>query len=114
MNEESIFAEAREIPTGPRRDAFVNQACDGDSEKQLRIVELLAEHEQPDSFLDQPAQDQLDSTMDPNDQPRTMAGQIGPYKLLHLLGEGGMGAVWLAQQQHPVKRKVAVKLINRD
>src|SRR5215208_6480054 len=34
---------------------------------------------------------------------------IGPYKLLQVIGEGGMGSVWLAEQQHPVRRKVALK-----
>ena len=39
--------------------------------------------------------------------PRT----IGPYRLLQLVGEGGMGEVWLAEQTHPVRRKVALKVI---
>jgi non-specific serine/threonine protein kinase/serine/threonine-protein kinase len=39
------------------------------------------------------------------------AGQIGPYRLLQLLGEGGMGEVWLAEQKKPVQRTVALKLI---
>ena len=39
------------------------------------------------------------------------AGQIGPYRLLRVLGEGGMGQVWLAEQKAPIQRTVALKLI---
>ena len=56
----------------------------------------------------------------PSDSDRTLstgapggasAGQIGPYRLLQLLGEGGMGEVWLAEQKTPIHRTVALKLI---
>lgn len=40
--------------------------------------------------------------------------QIGPYKLLHQIGEGGMGTVWLAEQERPVRRRVALKLIKNE
>src|ERR1700730_8353082 len=36
---------------------------------------------------------------------------IGPYHLLQLIGQGGMGEVWLAEQRQPVRRRVAIKLI---
>ena len=36
---------------------------------------------------------------------------IGPYQLLQMVGEGGMGEVWLAEQKHPVRRRVALKLV---
>ena len=39
------------------------------------------------------------------------AGQIGPYKLLSVLGEGGFAVVYLAEQERPVKRRVALKVI---
>ena len=43
---------------------------------------------------------------------RTTAGTlIGPYKLLELIGEGGLGVVYMAEQQEPVRRKVALKII---
>ena len=40
--------------------------------------------------------------------------QIGPYKLLQQIGEGGMGSVWMAEQEEPVRRRVALKLIRAD
>jgi len=43
--------------------------------------------------------------------PGSAAGQIGPYRLLQMLGEGGMGQVWLAEQKSPIHRRVALKLI---
>ena len=39
------------------------------------------------------------------------SGRIGPYKLIQLVGEGGMGEVWLAEQIEPVRRRVALKLV---
>jgi len=46
-------------------------------------------------------------------QPETHrpSRSIGPYRLLQLVGEGGMGEVWLAEQTHPVRRQVALKVI---
>src|SRR5262249_3567303 len=44
----------------------------------------------------------------------TAGSRLGPYKLLQLIGEGGMGAVWMAEQQEPVCRLVAVKVIRAD
>ena len=43
--------------------------------------------------------------------PEAPGQRVGPYKLLQLINEGGMGAVWLAEQQEPVRRKVALKVI---
>ena len=42
-----------------------------------------------------------------------LSTKIGPYKLLHVLGEGGFGIVYLAEQTHPVQRQVALKIIKR-
>jgi serine/threonine protein kinase len=43
--------------------------------------------------------------------PSAPGAVIGPYQLLQLIGEGGMGQVWLAEQKQPVHRRVALKLI---
>ena len=45
------------------------------------------------------------------DSSAVIGGEIGPYKLLSELGEGGFGIVYLAEQKHPVKRQVALKVI---
>lgn len=48
----------------------------------------------------------------PSNQPSNQPSQrIGPYKLLQQIGEGGMGTVWMAQQDAPVRRRVAIKVI---
>ncbi len=75
-----------------------------------QVDALLGKHAQAGSFLESPAPGPV-ATADPppgGERPGTV---IGPYKLLEQIGEGGMGAVWMAQQTEPVKRLVAVKLI---
>src|SRR5271156_2457543 len=57
------------------------------------------------------AQDPSDRTQSADGPGRAAAAQIGPYRLLQLLGEGGMGEVWLAEQKSPIRRTVALKLI---
>jgi len=47
----------------------------------------------------------------PRPETRHPSRMIGPYRLLQLVGEGGMGEVWLAEQTHPVRRQVALKVI---
>ena len=70
---------------------------------------LLKAHENPGSFLQIPAAAELASLGPPlPDDPSTV---IGPYTLLQPIGEGGMGVVYLAEQQQPVQRRVALKVI---
>jgi serine/threonine protein kinase/tetratricopeptide (TPR) repeat protein len=121
MNEESLFHEALAKPAGERA-AFLDAACGGDAELRRRVEVLLQAHEQPGSFLAEPAA-ALEATAEsglPNEagNERSDAAQtersgtvIGPYKLLQEIGEGGMGTVWMAEQTQPVHRKVALKII---
>ena len=104
----SIFLNAAERPAGPERDAYLAAACGPDAALRREVDELLAHHDRAGSFLKTPT---LAPTID-NPAPAAAAGAtIGPYKLVEPIGEGGMGQVWLAQQQEPVRRLVALKVV---
>src|SRR5262249_55195433 len=116
---ETILAEAVEIDSPAERQAFVEMACAGDARLKQRVEHLIAHHFQAGSFLDSPVADLgatqkfTSSTEDAwlaesitIEIPGTV---IGPYKLLEQIGEGGMGLVFVAEQQYPVKRRVALK-----
>jgi serine/threonine protein kinase len=107
---EAIFHAARDIPDPDRRREYIREACGGDESRIAHVEALLAAAEVPDSLLDQPAPATPVATFEvpTTERPGTV---IGPYKLIEQIGEGGMGTVWMAQQQEPVKRLVAVKLI---
>jgi eukaryotic-like serine/threonine-protein kinase len=104
-----IFLKALEIRAPEQRRAYLDEACHGDADVRAQVDALLEASERAGSFLDAPAAD-LASTTDepPREGPGTV---IGPYKLLQELGEGGMGTVFLAEQEEPVRRKVALKII---
>ncbi|MEM1068958.1 MAG: tetratricopeptide repeat protein [Planctomycetota bacterium] len=106
MNEETIFADALEIEDRDRRDAFVEEACAGDTALKESIQELLRLSDTDGDFLNTPAI----GTIEPIDdlQPGTV---IGRYRLIDRIGEGGFGEVWRAQQSESVKRIVALKII---
>src|SRR5262245_26774007 len=113
MTEEAIFLDALERSPEDRA-AFLATACGGNAALQARLEALLRAHEQPGSFL-QAAADPPPLTTATEIRLETPAGRqdrtVSPYKLLQLIGEGGMGAVWMAEQTHPVRRQVALKLI---
>jgi len=90
-------------------DRYVTEASGGDAELQQQVRRLLQVHREAGSFLDAPAPE-LDRTLDQPDHERP-GTQIGPYKLLQQIGEGGMGVVFMAEQTDPVQRKVALKVI---
>ncbi len=105
---ESIFAAAVARPAEERL-AYLDQACGGDVALRQRVEALLKAHEEAaqQSFLTNPYQPA--SAIDPpSEGPGT---RIGPYKLLQQIGEGGMGVVFMAEQEQPVKRRVALKII---
>ena len=164
----SLFCEALERPSGPERDAYLEDACRGNPALKAGVEGLLAAHDQAGRFLAQgpegPVADGLEAlaatgtdkpsiatnaaetiAADTHESARTSASESlafaedgsgatkstivdsrrknGPggfvpgqvialrYTLRNLLGEGGLGTVYLAEQSEPVKRQVALKLI---
>jgi serine/threonine protein kinase len=98
---EEIFSAALRKDAGPERTAFLDGACGRDAGLRARVDALLTAHEDAGSFLESPAAPVAEG-------PGT---KIGPYKLLQRIGEGGMGVVYMAEQEEPVRRKVALKII---
>jgi serine/threonine protein kinase/tetratricopeptide (TPR) repeat protein/WD40 repeat protein len=103
--EESIFAEALDLPAAAR-EAFLAAACGEDAALLSRVQGLLESHTGAGGFLQEPPAATTDQP--PPERPGTI---IGPYKLLQQIGEGGMGVVYMAEQEQPVRRRVALKII---
>jgi WD40 repeat protein len=127
----TIFGEALEQPDATARATYLDQACGGDASLRRRVEALLAAHAGAGHFLEpeghsQPSAHLLaeaTAAFEP-DKPieadhvsahenmaaprRTIAGR---YTLVEVIGEGGMGLVYRAEQTEPVKRQVALKLI---
>jgi eukaryotic-like serine/threonine-protein kinase len=107
MDDEALFAAALE-KTPPERQAFLAQACVGAPDVLARIEALLHAHEHPDTFLD-PPEGRIPALREPvTEAPGSV---IGSYRLLEQIGEGGFGVVFRAEQQQPVRREVALKVL---
>jgi len=122
MHEESIFTAALEKLTPAEREAYLEGACAGDAELRRRVEALLKAHEQSGDLLDQPTEvlgpagaAMLESAFAEPPPARPVAERpgtrIGPYQLIQQIGEGGMGVVFMAEQETPVRRTVALKVI---
>ncbi len=116
---DELFQQALEIPAGPQREAFLEQIANHQPQIGERLARLLQAAAAAGDFLEKPAQtpfpasdspqplDSMSSTFDFS----TQMPQIGPYRLIQKIGQGGMGVVYLAEQTRPVRRQVALKLI---
>ena len=107
---EQIFADAVAKDDPDVRAAYLDEACGADAALRARVEGLLAAHDDPDNFLQPPdgLQEGTVGRLAISEAPGT---QIGPYKLMEQIGEGGFGLVFVAEQERPVRRKVALKVI---
>src|SRR5262245_39037017 len=110
MSERSIFLAAIDIPDAAQRAAYLDQACANDVKLRQHIEELIAAEAKLGSFLGKP-HITVDVTSDVAPIAERPGSQLGPYKLLQLIGEGGMGFVYMAEQLAPVHRRVALKIV---
>jgi len=107
---EAIFFAALEKGSPEACAAYLDQACAGDPGLRLRLGKMLAAQAKAGSFLEQPARSPV-ATIEEQPFTECPGTVIGPYKLMEQIGEGGMGLVFVAEQQQPVRRKVALKVI---
>jgi eukaryotic-like serine/threonine-protein kinase len=108
----SILGEAVEHRSPQERAAFLEEACAGDADRRARVEALLRAYDAAGNFLqgEPPPHAPVATVAEVpiTERPGTV---IGPYKLLQVIGEGGMGTVFMAEQTQPVQRRVALKVI---
>src|SRR5262245_341761 len=113
-SERSIFLEALDKTDPAERAAFLDQACGAEAELRRRVEALLKALDEAGSFMSSPAVEvDASATVATGNGPTHVSPgprpilegpgtRIGPYKLLQPIGEGGMGIVYMAEQEKPV------------
>jgi serine/threonine protein kinase/tetratricopeptide (TPR) repeat protein len=106
-----LFLAALEMAP-EHRDHWLESECVADASLRRQLDLMLAAHDAPQSLLDQPdAAARFAPTIAERPIAEGPGTAIGPYKLLEQIGEGGFGVVFMAEQQQPVRRKVALKVL---
>src|SRR5580765_999631 len=113
---QNLFNAALERLDAAERDRFLDEACGVDSALRERVEKLLRAHEEIGGFMAQPSR--TPAGLDSNQTRRVgtpltekPGDLIGRYKLLQQIGEGGCGVGYMAEQEAPVRRRVALKII---
>ncbi|HEY3964614.1 MAG TPA: protein kinase [Planctomycetaceae bacterium] len=106
----ALFDRALEIESLQERQAYLEQACAGDAVLRNKVETLLKAYDDAGSFLEPPAA-HFSATVNMPTVQEAPGAVIGHYKLLQQVGEGGFGVVYMAEQQEPVRRKVALKVV---
>ncbi len=119
QREEEIFAEAQKLATAPERKAYLDDACRGEDDLRARVEQLLSIQADAEKFFAEgkaslvpPTNSGISRGQPPEFSAEEPPGaRIGRYKLLQKIGEGGGGIVYMAEQEVPVRRRVALKII---
>jgi serine/threonine protein kinase len=118
-----LFLKALELGSPGERQDYLDGACAGDAALRAEVEALLEANSRAGSFLASPAAGHPlpqggeeeavrgVATVDAPSAGERPGVAIGPYKLLEQIGEGGFGVVYMAEQQQPVRRKVALKVL---
>jgi serine/threonine protein kinase len=108
----SLFGRALEIASEAERAAYLDGACGANTGLRSEVESLLKALDQAGDFMKHPAAPSLDPVGTRDEPLAERPGTVvGSYKLMEQIGEGGMGLVFVAEQLHPVRRKVALKII---
>jgi hypothetical protein len=129
QQEEALFEAARNLSGLPARNAFLDQACAGEPELRERIETLLKVEVEADDFFNdafkfrnspfEKSAEPVEKKPEENNKvpdaefsfAEGLGSRIGHYKLLQKIGEGGGGVVFMAEQDKPIRRRVALKVI---
>src|SRR6185503_18114373 len=113
-SEQAVFAEALLRESSSARACYLDAACGTDIALRQRVEDLLRASENAGDFLEEPPAGlsaDTDSTLVINALRENPGDKIGRYKLLQQIGEGGCGVVYMAEQEKPIRRRVALKEI---
>ncbi len=117
---EELFCAVVEISSAGERNEYLNRACAGDAALRAAVEKMLSEDSVAQRFFRNNPGEALSHMADaPNFREQAslasadevVGKQIGPYKILQQIGEGGCGVVYMAEQEKPVRRRVALKVI---